>query len=128
MGCLLREVAVEGLLRGEAGAVRTEGRPASEGGNTRETGEATDAIGALGLEAVGGEGVLVAAVVRGVVDMAAMAILDGCGGERGEGGSCAGRGAPVCAVSRRMGKQRLEARVLTASQTGCLAAMGVGAC
>lgn len=75
---------------GRGGTGRGPRRRRAESRDTFEAGETGYAIGALSLEAGGGGVVLVAATEGPRREVAAMAVLDSSGGERGERGGGAG--------------------------------------
>lgn len=87
----------DGRRRGGLGAVAVAGwgRGASAGRGSQlvdvgETCKARDPVGALGLEAALGGMLLVAGVMGCGSGVTAVAVLDGSGGESGEGGRCRG--------------------------------------
>lgn len=87
----------DGRRRGGLGAVAVAGwgRGAGAGRGSQlvdigEAGKARDPVGALGLEAALGGVLLVAGVMGCGSGVTAVAVLDGGGGESGEGGRCRG--------------------------------------
>lgn len=78
----------------------------SESSNALEAGESGDAVGALSLEAGGGRVVLVASTEGTLGEVAAMAVLDGCSRQGGEGGS----GARGSTADKKQGARSVPCR------------------